>query len=468
MFAAITLISIVVLAVLLYCVVAGIHRRNQIGMTLQQELRDTRLLQEISAQLISPDSSRSLYEKIVDAAQTIMDSDFASMQMLHPDRGKEGELHLLTFRGFNPEAAVFWEWVGAESAGTCSAALRRQGRVIVSDVEACDFMTGTDDLATFRDTGIRSCQSTPLVSRSGNIVGMISTHWRTAHEPSERDLRLFDILVRQAADLIERDQAAEAEAQARRAAEEANRAKDEFLAMLSHELRNPLTVILGWTRILQSGQIPLERAAHAIDIMERNAKVEAQLVDSLLDLSRIASGKLSLDVESVDLLFTVQSAVDSLRPAAQDKGITLTAEAPFEPVFVTGDSGRLQQIFSNIIANAIKFTPRGGQVHVQMSRGESEARIEVIDDGEGISKDFLPHVFDRFRQAARGNARPHGGLGLGLAIVRELVHAHGGNVTAASPGKGLGSTFTVTLPLLTDPAGVSEQTDRVHPAEVDS
>jgi PAS domain S-box-containing protein len=248
-------------------------------------------------------------------------------------------------------------------------------------------------------------------------------------------------------DITERKRAAEAERQARHAAEEASRTKDEFLAMLSHELRNPLSSILGWAVLLRNGQIPLESAGHALEVIERNARVEAQLVESLLDLSRIAAGKLKLDSERVDLSAVLETVVDSIRPAADAKGIMLDFSAPAGSFVLIGDSGRLQQIFSNLLTNAVKFTPRAGHIQVRLTRTGSQARIQVIDNGEGIAVDFLPHIFDRFRQAESTKGRAHGGLGLGLAIVRELVHAHGGTISAESPGKGHGSTFTMTLPI---------------------
>ena len=233
---------------------------------------------------------------------------------------------------------------------------------------------------------------------------------------------------------------------ARSAAEDANRAKDEFLAMVSHELRNPLSSILGWESVLRAGQIPLERAGHALEVIERNARLEAELVESLLDLSRIAAGKLRLDFERVDLVPVLQAAADSVRPAADAKTINLLISAPPEVVLL-GDSGRLQQVFSNLLVNAVKFTPHGGHIQVRLTRAGAHAQIRIIDDGEGIEADFLPHIFDRFRQAERTKDRSHGGLGLGLAIVRELVNGHGGTVTADSPGKRRGSTFTVMLPI---------------------
>jgi PAS domain S-box-containing protein len=246
-------------------------------------------------------------------------------------------------------------------------------------------------------------------------------------------------------DITERKRLAEAERKAKRDAEEANLAKDEFLAMLSHELRTPLSAILGWTAILRSKELPVAQSSHALEVIERNARVEAQLVESLLDISRITAGKLKLALEPVDLAFIVRSTVDSLRPNANTKAVALDMSGPEDPLIVIGDSGRLQQVFSNLIANAIKFTPRDGHVHVHLMRTGSHAEVRIVDDGEGISPDFLPRIFDRFRQADSATARTYGGLGLGLAIVRELVHAHGGSITASSPGKGHGSTFTVSF-----------------------
>jgi PAS domain S-box-containing protein len=225
------------------------------------------------------------------------------------------------------------------------------------------------------------------------------------------------------------------------------RTKDEFLAMVSHELRTPLTSILGWAAIMRSRRLRSEETSHALEVIERNARAEAALVESLLDLSRLNAGKLKPESERMNLTSVVVTAADSLKPSADARGINLDAEVPPEPLFIVGDGARLQQVFSNLISNAIKFTPSGGRIHVRLSRKDSRAVIQVADNGEGISLEFLPHVFDRFRQAESATARAHGGLGLGLAIVRELVQAHGGTVTAESPGKGRGSTFTVTLPI---------------------
>ena len=229
--------------------------------------------------------------------------------------------------------------------------------------------------------------------------------------------------------------------------ESANRAKDEFLATVSHELRTPLNAMLGWTGMLRSGKLDTSTSAHALEVFERNARSQAQLIDDLLDVSRIISGKLRLDVQPVDLAQVVEAAVDVVRPAATAKGIRL--QVVLDPLAgpIVGDPGRLQQVVWNLLSNAVKFTPKDGRVQVHLQRVNSQAEIVISDSGQGISPEFLPHVFDRFRQADGTRTRRHGGLGLGLAIVRHLVELHGGTVAAASGGKDEGATFTVRLPI---------------------
>lgn len=242
---------------------------------------------------------------------------------------------------------------------------------------------------------------------------------------------------------------------ARTEAETANRLKDEFLATVSHELRTPLHAVLGWTHMLRSGHLDEATAARAIETIERNAKSQAQLVEDILDVSRVITGKLRLNIAPVDVASVINAAIDAVQLAAESKGIQL--EVTFDPSArrVCGDSGRLQQIVWNLLSNAIRFTPSGGRIEVRLERAGRDARIKVSDTGEGIPQDFLPFIFDRFRQADGTSTRKHGGLGLGLAIVRHLVELHGGTVEAASPGKEGGATFTIRLPL----AALQERAD---------
>ena len=246
----------------------------------------------------------------------------------------------------------------------------------------------------------------------------------------------------------ERERLLAAEREAREAADAASRAKDEFLATVSHELRNPLNAMLGWARVLSSGNLSDETAARGLRSIEHNAKAQAQLIEDLLDVSRIISGKFRLNVEPTQVVRVIEAAIESVRPAADAKGVRLQAVLDPDAGPVSGDAGRLQQVIWNLLSNAVKFTPRGGRVQARLARVNSHVEIVVSDTGQGIAQEFLPYMFDRFRQADGSSTRSHGGLGLGLAIVRHIVELHGGSVTADSPGKDLGATFTVKLPLM--------------------
>ncbi len=245
----------------------------------------------------------------------------------------------------------------------------------------------------------------------------------------------------------EREALLENERDARETAEAADRAKDQFLAVLSHELRTPHNAVYGWARMLQSGQVHGADTARALDAIVRNANVQVQLIDDLLDVSRIVTGKLRLDVRPVDVAAVVQEAVDAVRPAADAKAIRLQTVLDPRAGSVTGDPARLQQVLWNLLMNAVKFTPEQGRVQLQLQRINSHVEIIVSDTGHGIAPDMLPFVFDRFRQSDSSSTRTHGGLGLGLALVKHLVELHGGTVVAQSAGEGQGATFIVTLPL---------------------
>ncbi len=228
-------------------------------------------------------------------------------------------------------------------------------------------------------------------------------------------------------------------------AEESSRLKEEFLATISHELRTPLSAILGWTRMLRMGQLSELDQTKALDTIERNARAQAQLIDDLLDVSRIVTGKLRMDVRPSDPISFIDAAVEAVRPAAEAKGVRVQKVMDTGNVSIPGDPVRLQQVVWNLLSNAIKFTPRGGRVQIRSERVNSHLEIVVSDTGQGISADFLPHVFDRFRQADQKTSRQHGGMGLGLAIVRHLVELHGGTVRANSEGVGQGAMFTVQV-----------------------
>jgi PAS domain S-box-containing protein len=846
---------------------AELERANtalrQTEARLAAELVDTKLLQSVSAEIIHEQNLEAIYDKIMDAAVGIMRAEFASMQTYYPERGSGGELRLLAFRGFDPAAAKFWEWVSADSNCTCGVALKTRERCVAADIPNCEFMAGTPDQATYLQAGIVACQSTPLVSRSGTLLGMISTHWNRPHEPSERELRLLDILARQTADLIERKHAEEAlrsseerhrqtlslmpaavysidasgvityfneraaqlwgrkprigdtdelfcgseqmmlpdgtvlphedcpmaavlrdgqsfrdtevhirrpdgsivhvrvnveairdghgtivgainafydisalnqaeqalrdseerfrrlvegapfgmyivdsqfriahmnarsqtgafrnvpsvigrdfsdairilwpeevaqqviqvfrhtldtgepyyskdfvnprsdieavegyewelqrlrladgtfgvvcyyydssdlrrtehalrdseerkaaiiesaidclitmdhegriidfnpaaertfgyrrgdvlgktvadtiippplrqshreglerflrtgearvlgrllempaqradgsefpaeisitsvqrnggppcftaflrdiserkriqeerqtmlesERAARSEAEHAGRMKDEFLATLSHELRTPLNAILGYATLIRMANLEGDELIEATTTIERNAKAQAQLIEDLLDMNRIISGKVCLDIQALDLSEVIEAALGTVRPSAEAKQIRLQTFIDPQAGPVRGDPGRIQQVVWNLLSNAVKFTPKNGKIQVALERVNSHVEIRVTDSGQGICADFLPHVFDRFRQADASTTRHHGGLGLGLAIVKQLVESHGGTVIATSPGEGQGATFVVALPIATVHAHASDS-KREHP-----
>ncbi len=238
------------------------------------------------------------------------------------------------------------------------------------------------------------------------------------------------------------------ESNAREAAEESNRLKDEFLATVSHELRTPLTAILGWSRLLEEGSLDDQVASQAIESIRRNAKAQTRIVDDILDVSRIITGNLLFDLNPVELAPVIEAAITAVRPTADAKGVRIETEIDSAPLVVSGDANRLQQVIWNLISNAVKFTEKGGCVSLRLRQVNSSVEIKVADTGQGISPEFLPFVFDRFRQADSTTTRQHGGLGLGLAIARHLVEIHGGTIRAESLGKGSGATFTIKLPFV--------------------
>ena len=314
-----------------------------------------------------------------------------------------------------------------------------------------------------RQFGVWSALSTPVLDARGNLLGFFEIH-------NKRDGRGFNasdqaqlLAVSQAAAIAIQNalayravQRAEEERAAlllreqalRIEAEHANRLKDEFLATISHELRTPLNAILGWANLLRAGKLDREMAARALETIERNGKSQAKLIEDLLDISRIITGKLRLNVQPVEMTSVIEAALGVIRPAADAKEIRLQVILDPHAGPVSGDPERLQQVVWNLLSNAIKFTPKDGRVQVRLERQDSHVTLTVSDNGKGISPEFLPFVFDRFRQAEAGFTRAHGGLGLGLSIVRHLVEQHGGSVAADSDGEGRGATFTIHLPLM--------------------
>lgn len=289
----------------------------------------------------------------------------------------------------------------------------------------------------------------PLIPRTLTMV-------REAKQSEARRIELQEQLA-----ILTRERAARAEA------EEANRAKDAFLATISHELRTPMTAVLGWASMIRSGSLEEDAMKTGIAAIEQSARAQAQLIDDLLDVSRIIAGKLALEPRSADLSAVIRSAVQTVSPAAEKKSVRVSMILPPSTLYLLGDAARLHQIVTNLLANAIKFTRRDGRVQVELRRDGSVAEITVTDDGIGIDPEFLPHVFDRFTQADPSSTRDYNGLGLGLAIVRHLVELHGGEVQAKSDGPGKGSTFRVRLPLQESIVAPDHTLLPITPEEVD-
>lgn len=340
--------------------------------------------------------------------------------------------------------------MAVSAEGPNSVAVRKRQVVITNDYWALKQKgRGQASVLVGPDNGLRPQSSlvAPMATM-GHIVGTIEVQSYENHAYREEHVTAMKMAANLAAVAIENMRLLQFEMRARESAEEASRLKDEFLATLSHELRTPLTAILGWSSMLKDGRLDEKTFKTAVEIVERNARTQQQIVDDILDVSRIITGHLRFDTEPTDLRSVVEAAVDTVRHAATAKNIALRPE--FEPGVgpVMGDPRRLQQVVWNLLSNAVKFTPIGGDVRVRVGREGAHARIVVTDNGPGIRPNFLPYVFDRFRQGDQSTTRVHGGLGLGLSIVRHLVELHGGSVRAESAGEGFGSSFTVELPLL--------------------
>jgi PAS domain S-box-containing protein len=343
---------------------------------------------------------------------------------------------------------------------------------VLQDIRCLDVGIRRDGEGLFP---VRSYLAVPLVLRSGEVVGgLVFVH----SEPGIFDERIERIIVGVASQAsvaidnarllevaqraaIEREQLLERERIARAAAERMGELKDEFLANLSHELRTPLSAIVGWSKVLRQGAKDEADLRNGLETIERNARIQKQLIDDLLDMNRIASGKVRLDIQPVAPISFIEAAIETVRPAADAKDIQIEKRLDPEASPIAGDPGRLQQVVWNLLSNAIKFTPRGGKVQVILSCADSHVEIAVKDTGTGIHPDFLDHVFERFRQEEASKNRKYGGLGLGLAIVKHLVELHGGVVRAESPGPGSGATFYVQLPMMS-----SQRVSDRHPGIV--
>lgn len=299
------------------------------------------------------------------------------------------------------------------------------------------------------DNGLRPESSLVVpMAVMGRIIGTIEIQSYRPQAYRQEHVTAMSMAANLTAVAIENVRLLKLERTAREAAEESNRLKDEFLATVSHELRTPLTAILGWARLLEDGALDPAMTQQAVDTIWRNAKAQAQIVDDILDVSRIITGNLYIDLHPIEVVPVVHNAINVVRPTADAKGIRIEVLMDNTPAMISGDANRLQQVIWNLLSNAVKFTNNGGRVTLKVTQANAAVEISVTDTGQGIAREFMPYVFDRFSQADSTTTRHHGGLGLGLAIARHLVEIHGGTIRAASRGEGQGATFTITLPLL--------------------
>jgi PAS domain S-box-containing protein len=450
--------------------------RKLIEQALREQTEALSTINELG-QIVSADLDlHKIVQAVTDAATELTGAHFGSFfYNVLDERGASYMLYTLS--GVPREA--FAHFPMPRATDLFGPTFRGEGVIRIDDVHV-DPRYGKNSPYYGMPEGhlpVVSYLAVPVTSRAGHVVGgLFFGHpepraFTTRHEMIVSGLsaqaavamdnaRLYETVSRERE---QAERAAEENERLYRETQEANRLKDEFLAMLSHELRTPLTAILGWAHMLRTGQFDVNNVASAYETIERNARAQAQLIDDLLDVSRIITGKLRLDMRAVNPNAFIESAIEAVRPGAESKGVRIQKIMDTGVTSVAGDPMRLQQVVWNLLSNAVKFTPRGGLVQLRLSRVNSHVEIAVSDTGQGISSEFLPHVFDRFRQGDQRITRQHGGLGLGLSIVRHLVEQHGGTVKADSEGEGRGSTFTVTLPV----APVYMKTDegeRVHPA----
>ncbi|HEX5604675.1 MAG TPA: PAS domain S-box protein [Pyrinomonadaceae bacterium] len=459
--------------------VQDISIRKSNEETLREQAEALRTLNEIGKTISAELDLHNTVQAVTDAATELTGARFGSF--FYNVLNDEGASYMLyTLAGVPREA--FAHFPMPRATDLFGPTFRGEGVVRIDDVKR-DPRYGKNSPYYGMPEGhlpVTSYLAVPVVSRSGEVIGGLFFGHPEPRMFTERDEIVVSGLASQAAVAMDNarlyETAKKARAEAERAAaenerlymqaEESSRLKEEFLATISHELRTPLSAILGWARMLRLGQLSTEQSAKALDTIERNARAQAQLVDDLLDVSRIITGKLRMDVRPADPNSFIDAAVESVRPAADAKGVRIQKVVDTSPISIPGDPVRLQQVVWNLLSNAIKFTPRGGRVQIRSERVNSHLEIVVSDTGQGIESEFLPHVFDRFRQADQKTSRQHGGMGLGLAIVRHLVEMHGGTVRANSDGEGKGATFTVMLPIAplyqVDASG-----GRVHPGARD-
>ena len=410
-------------------------RENQ--LQLAAEVNSMRRLYGLVNSLLGCNDLQTALEEVLDAAMALMEADMGNIQLLDPSTR---ELQIVAQRGFRKDFLQHFRSVGADPSAVCARAAQHGRRMLIEDVQSDpDFAPHLSIAAT---AGFRAVLSTPVASRNGELMGILSTHFRNPHRPPERALRMLDLYARQAADFLER-------MQVESSLKEADRRKSEFLAVLAHELRNPLAPIRNGLQILRPRTGADELSLRTVNMIDRQVSDLVNLVDDLLDVSRIARGNIALKREKIALADVLTRAVEVSRPLIEAHAHDLVIDVrPAVPVLIEGDPRRLTQVFSNLLSNSAKYTDRGGTIRLTLESQGVEAVVRVQDTGIGIPPHALETVFEMFSQLRPDDTRAEGGLGIGLSLVRTLTRLHGGLVSAWSQGPGTGSTFTVRLPLL--------------------
>jgi signal transduction histidine kinase len=420
---------------------AALRQRTTEAETARDELAHQvaalTLLADLSTRLVPKGELRDPLLEILDAGMQITEADMGNIQLRDV---RTGRLETAVHRGFGSEFPEFFGSI-QDHAAAWGTAMATGQRLIVDDVTDDPIFAGSEARAVLLRAGVRATQSTPLRSHSGELIGMLSTHYRLPRHPEARDLRLLDVLARLAADYIERARAERATDEAHARLQAADRAKDEFLAMLGHELRNPLGAVAGAVHVLTVAENSPEAMARARAIIDRQVQHLSRLVDDLLDVSRVTTGKVLLTREPLDLAGLVAGAMSTWRAARRFDRHDVSSELC--PVWVDGDATRLEQILDNLVGNALKYTPAGGRITVRVGPDGQDAVLEVADTGTGIAPEVIEKVFDLFVQGDGGLDRVQGGLGIGLTLVKALTALHGGAVDVESDGPGKGSVFTV-------------------------
>jgi PAS domain S-box-containing protein len=405
--------------------------------------------------------SRALSEglnEILVAVIELVSADKGNIQLLNGDRHT---LTIVAHKGFERDFLETFHEVSASHNSACGKALRHSERIIITDTELDPDYERYRPAA--RAAGYRAVVATPLLGANGAQLGVVSTHFGAIHRPTEQELRRLDLYLRQASDFIQRCQMEEALRRSQEALLEADHRKDEFLALLAHELRNPLAPIrYALAGSKSATQTPAQRA-HADEVIERQVANMSRLLDDLLDVSRMTIGKLELKRQPTELNTVLEAAIEAARPSLVARGHTLSVDPPTQPVWLMADPMRLAQVFSNLLINSAKYTNVGGRIRIRTSLEDQKVTVRVRDNGIGIAREMLPRLFTPFFQGEAINWRAEGGLGIGLSLARGLVTLHGGSIEAFSEGKNQGSEFVVRLPAgLTSPTEPSSTEPAAH------